>query len=86
MQARSGPVIFRTVYEVEVFSVGPFATDPEESDLLAIDYAISEGDCIGSVSRTSSEPVPPDKVRDHLLRIGNEGDFFSLEDELDEDD
>lgn len=71
--------IYRTVFTVEVFSRGPFESPDDEnlSDLAAIDYAINEGDCIGSVDQTSSELVPADEIEAHLLRIGNDGAFFT---------
>lgn len=70
--------IYRTVYKVEVFSQGNFEleSDGEESVLTQIDYAISEGDCIGMVSWESSVRVPKTKVKQELLRIGNDGTFF----------
>lgn len=72
--------IRRTVIQVEVFSEGPFYADGGENDpfdLAAINYAISEGDCIGSTDVVvDSEVVPPAEVEAHLLRIGNDGSFF----------
>ena len=74
--------IYRTVYEVEVFSEGPFEVnghgDSDPFDLEAISYAITDGECIGNVTRKDSAVVPPSKVRDELLRIGNDGGFFEF--------
>lgn len=73
-------MIYRTLYQIEVFSEGPFdpgTAESDRSDLAAIDHAINEGDCIGSVVEVSSEVVPADEVHAHMLRIGNDGDFFA---------
>ena len=66
--------IHRTVYTVEVFSIGPF--DAGLDPLGNINYAIHEGDCIGNVEQTSIEAVPREEIKAHMLRIGNAGDFF----------
>lgn len=71
--------IYRTVYQVEVFSEGPFQSASRDDDpfgLKDIDYAITDGDCIGNVELVSDEIVPPEKVEQELLRIGNDGTFF----------
>lgn len=71
--------IYRTVYRVEVFSQGPFDDGVGNGDpfgLAQINYAITEGDCIGNVEVVSAEQVPPNEVQAHLLRIGNDGTFF----------
>lgn len=71
--------IHRTVFQVEVFSDGPLllsGSSDDPFDLAAINYAITEGDCIGSVETVSTEVVPTDKVEENLLRIGNDGTFF----------
>lgn len=68
--------VYRTVYTVEVFSQGPFEV-PEETDWLAeINYAITDGPCIGNVDHVSTEIVPADKVGAEMHRIGNDGSFF----------
>lgn len=73
--------IYRTVYQVEVFSEGPHRSvdDPNMSDLEAISYDITEGPCIGDFTQVSSEIVPPEDVQAHLIRIGNDGTFFDLD-------
>lgn len=72
--------IYRTVFQVEVFSRGPFVPDednPEDPwNLEAINQAIVYGDCIGEVGTISTEVVPDEKVVDELVRIGNDGSFF----------
>lgn len=71
--------IYRTVFQVEVFSRGPFdlSTTPDTvSDLAAIDHEISEGPCIGYIEQVSSEVVAPENVDAELIRIGNDGTFF----------
>jgi hypothetical protein len=65
--------IYCTVFRVEVFSRGPY-NDP--FDLAEINYAITDGDCIGNCERISSAIVPPEKLDDELCRIGNDGTFF----------
>lgn len=65
-------MIYRTLVEVEIFGEQPFVS----VDLDDINHAITDGDCIGNVQITSSEPVPAEDLRGHLLRIGNDGTFF----------
>lgn len=79
MNERSEP-IYRAVYQVEVFSRGPFEND-SMVDLETIAYAITEGDCIGDLGLMSNEIVPEDQVQEELLRIGNDGTFFDFEKE-----
>jgi hypothetical protein len=81
--------IYRTVFQVEVFSEGPFFSeggDDDPFDLESIHYAIVEGDCIGNVERVSEEIVPAENLRDELIRIGNDGEFFAYLDEEDDPD
>jgi hypothetical protein len=71
--------VYRTVYQIEVFSEEPFeargdSTDP--FDLQAISWAITDGECIGNVEQVTQEIVPTEKVKAELLRIGNDGHFF----------
>lgn len=70
--------IYRTVFQVEVFSKGPYP-GAETLDLEAINYDITEGLYVGDVSCVSSEVVPPNDVRAHLIRIGNDGEFFDFD-------
>ena len=71
--------VYRTLVTVEVFSRGPFyvgALDEDPFGLQEINYAITEGLCIGDVEVEASQRVPPEQIKDHLLRIGNDGTFF----------
>lgn len=72
--------IYRTVFTVEVFSRGPLDltvdSDPDASDLAAIDEFITTGGGIGYVQQTSQLVVPPAELPAHLERIGNDGSFF----------
>lgn len=72
-EVTEGDLIYRTVFQVEVFGRRPLH---EHTSLSDIEYEINEGDCIGSYSRTSVEIVPTGALEDHLLRIGNDGTFF----------
>lgn len=79
--------IVRTVFQVEVFSEGPFSaggTDNDPFGLNEIAYAITEGDCIGSIEEISSDVVPASKVTSELLRIGNDGSFFESAEDFDQ--
>ena len=76
--------VHRTTYTVEVFSRGPFvpaSDDDDPFDLMAIHYAITEGDCVGNVERTHEMIVPPSALTSELLRIGNDGSFFTQDEE-----
>ena len=75
--------VYRTVYQIEVFSSGPYESrdDPAETDLQAINDDITDGDCVGDLTFVSQEPVPPAQLREHLLRIGNDGSCFDPVDE-----
>lgn len=50
--------------------------------------AMNEGDMIGMSKITSTEHVAPEKVRDELLAVGNDGTFFDAIDfdAIDEDE
>lgn len=45
-------------------------------DLNDIAYDLSDGDIIGTWWTESNEVVPEDRVRDELIAVGNDGDFF----------
>ena len=45
----------------------------------SLTYAITEGHCVGSCERTSSEVVLDDKVEEALVALGNTGSFFDVE-------
>lgn len=54
-----------------------------EWDLKDVEYAITDGDCIGDVQHESTEMVPASKVVSELIAIGNDGSFFG---DLDDED
>lgn len=73
--------IYRTIFTIEVLSEGPFdpyGGDDDPFNLAAINYAITEGHCVGCCERTSSKVVPDGKVHDALVALGNTGSFFDL--------
>jgi hypothetical protein len=45
--------------------------------------AVTDGAHIGQIEQVSSEVVPPETVESELLRIGNDGSFFSTDDNYD---
>jgi len=66
--------IFKHVFTVVVLSETD--TLPFES-LEEIAYAITEGEDIGTWSQQSVDRLDdPDKIRDELIAIGNDGSFF----------
>src|SRR5688572_25889929 len=74
-----GEPIYRTAFVVEVFSRGPLQLSDRDDDpfgLLAINYEIVDGDCIGDVTQTEEEVVSPENLQAELVRIGNDGTFF----------
>ena len=40
----------------------------------------TDGSMVGDVINERTESVHPDKLRDELLAIGNDGEFFNMED------
>lgn len=48
----------------------------DEWNLQDIEYAITDGDCIGMTSHESTEIVADDDVENELIAIGNDGTFF----------
>lgn len=67
--------VFKTVYEITVLSEGRFLSD----SLQEIEYAITDGDCIGSFEEVSSQEVPKSEVPELLVSIGNDGTFFDFD-------
>ncbi len=68
--------IYHTMFQVEVFTEGPYEL-PAKTDWLAqINWDITSGPWIGNVERSSIEVIPAAQVREHLLRIGNDGNFL----------
>lgn len=81
-------MIHRTQFTITVLSNGPLelgdgdgTSDP--FDLLNINYAITEGHCVGQVELTHQMVLPNEAVRGELIRLGNDGEFF--DDELGEE-
>lgn len=68
--------VTRHVYQVEVFTQ-KVGHDPFRGDLAEIAAAISDGNDVGDVRHVSEEPVPFSELRRHLIRIGNDGEFFA---------
>lgn len=73
--------IYRTTYQVEVLSDGPLVLhghggDNDPFDLLAINYEITYGHCVGKVIEVNSEALADDVVADALKAVGNDGEFF----------
>lgn len=66
--------VYRTVFAIEVFSLGPYS--PRDDSLEGIAYEIMEGDCIGNYAEIESGIVPPEALEGELVRIGNDGTFF----------
>jgi len=71
--------IYKTKFVITVLSDGPVnfnGGDNDPFDLREINYAITEGDCLGQVERVSQEEVPADKVESESIALGNDGSFF----------
>jgi hypothetical protein len=78
--------IYKTVFKITVLSEEPFdeggaSDDNDPFDLSAINYAITEGDCVGQVTQDSCVLVPPSEVEAELLALGNDGSFFRGEED-----
>jgi len=50
-----------------------------------LQYEITEGDCLGMLKLVGTETVPPEKARDAMLELGNDGSFFEDRGDDDED-
>lgn len=75
--------IHRTTFEVVVYSEGPLNLafrDDDPFQLLAINYEINEGGCVGGVEEARDEIVEPKAIKDALIEIGNDGEFFDRAD------
>lgn len=70
--------IYKHVVHVVVFSEHPTLEETLGDDwcLQDVDWAITDGDCIGNVTHESTEPVPADRLHEELMAIGNDGTFF----------
>lgn len=84
--------IHRTIVTVTVLTDGPFhqvmsdESGGDDTDLLNLDYLISEGHGIGMVEVTSTMRLPAEAVHGELIRLGNDGEFFDEVIEEDEED
>jgi len=66
---------YRTVLQVEVLSEDPF----DITDLGAVNYAITDGDCSGQVEIVESETVTPNRMAELLTAQGSDPGFFGIE-------
>jgi hypothetical protein len=76
--------IYRTVMLIEVYSRGPLDLTDRDDDpfeLLAVNYEITDGDCIGDVHTVGEYLVDDADLVKHLVSIGNDGTFFDDEEE-----
>jgi hypothetical protein len=49
-------------------------------DLTALLYQLDEGNAVGLETARATAAVPDEAVRDELLALGNDGDFFDIAD------
>ena len=54
--------------------------EPLPSDLSDILYECNEGNAVGWETSRDTVPVPPEKVAEELVALGNDGEFFADED------
>lgn len=66
---------YRTIVEVEVLSEEPF---PDVTDLDAIHYMVTEGDCSGKVSIKETKEIDGKTAADLLKAQGSDPEFFML--------
>jgi hypothetical protein len=71
--------IKKVILEVVVLLPDSDADTLSGMSLSQIDEEMSTGSWIGMTSQTSVEDVPPAKLRDELLAIGNDGTFFETD-------
>lgn len=69
---------YRTVVQIEILSEEPFG-NPE--DLENVHYAITEGDCSGSVTILAQEQVDAARMAKLLEAQGSDAGFFRLDSE-----
>jgi hypothetical protein len=78
--------VYKHVVKITILSTDENVEDSfgnKDWDLSDVQYAITEGDCIGSVDHDSTEEVPALEVEKELISLGNDGTFF---DDLDDED
>jgi hypothetical protein len=71
--------IFKIQYKVTALLEADTLEEANALSVTSLDniaYQIMDGDWIGSSEVAEVEVVPSDKVRDELLKIGNDGTFF----------
>jgi len=68
---------YRTIIQIVVLSEGPF----DCKDLGVIHNAITEGDCVGTVSIEDSVVLTRKQTADALYKAGSEPAFFQLDDD-----
>ena len=80
-------MIVKTVITVTVLHEADSLEDAgniiSSMSLGEIGYMIDEGDGLGDYVISYMDEVPPDKVREESIVLGNDGTFFLLEDEED---
>lgn len=62
---------------VEILSEEPFEFD----DLSDVNYAISDGDCVGQITSEPSVAIEADAAHAWLLEAGSEPGFFNTAEE-----
>ncbi len=65
---------YKTVIQVTVLSEDPF----EWKSLADVDWAITDGDCVGSVRQESASVLDAQQTVDALTAMGSEPSFFGL--------
>jgi hypothetical protein len=71
---------YRTVVTVEVLSEQPL----DDMGLDALNYAITEGDCVGRTHFGDPQEIEPADAADRLREMGSEPGFFQLDDKGDD--
>ena len=70
---------YKTTYTVTVLSEGE-PVHPH-SDIGAVLEEMSDGGLIGDVEYTSAVEIPVSEIEAELVKVGNDGLFFDLDDE-----
>ena len=76
--------IYKHTFTVVVFSEEK--TIDQLAGLDEINYQITEGHCVGDTKFVSSVEVPTCDIETELQAIGNDGLFFNMGEEEDEDE
>ena len=66
-------------YLFEADSLGEAQERVAFADLASIHRDMQEGDCIGQTDMGDMVEVPPEKLDETLLALGNDGTFFKSE-------